>query len=64
MKRYLTIKQASAILRMHPDTLRRWDRAGTVKTRRHKKSGYRVYTAGDMRKLKALKEIRGYHFVK
>jgi excisionase family DNA binding protein len=53
MKRYLTIKQASEILKIHPDTLRRWDRTDKIKTRRHKGNAYRVYTAGDIRKLKA-----------
>lgn len=53
MKRYITIKQAAKILKVHPDTLRRWDRAGKLKTRRHKANKYRLYTAGDIRKLKA-----------
>ena len=52
MKRYITIKQASNILDVHPDTLRRWDRAGKLKTRRHKTNKYRLYTLKAIQKLK------------
>ncbi len=51
MKRYMTIHQAARMLKVHPDTLRRWDRAGKLATRRHKDNKYRLYTAGDLKKL-------------
>ena len=56
MKRYITIKQASKILNVHPDTLRRWDRAGKLKTRRHPTNTYRLYTLLEIQNLKAKTE--------
>lgn len=48
----ITIKKAAEILGVHPDTLRRWDRTGKLKTRRHPINNYRVYRAQDVEKLK------------
>lgn len=40
---YLTIKGASRILGVTSTTLRRWDKAGKLKTRRHPMNNYRIY---------------------
>jgi DNA-binding transcriptional MerR regulator len=53
MKRYITIKKASKILDLHPDTLRRWDRVGKLKTRHHPVNKYRLYTIREIEKLKS-----------
>lgn len=39
----ITVKQASEILGVNPETLRRWDRAGKLKAKRHPINGYRIY---------------------
>ena len=53
----ITIKKAAEILGVHPDTLRRWDNTGKLKTRRHPMNNYRVYRLKDAEKLK--KKILG-----
>ena len=53
----ITIKKAAEILRVHPDTLRRWDNIGKLKTRRHPINNYRVYRLKELKKLQ--KEILG-----
>jgi site-specific DNA-methyltransferase (adenine-specific) len=40
---YLTVKEASQILGVNPETLRRWDNAGKLKTKRHPMNNYRIY---------------------
>lgn len=40
---YLTIKDAAKILRVNPETLRRWDNIGKLKTKRHPINNYRIY---------------------
>lgn len=40
---YLTVGEASELLGVSKDTLRRWDRAGKLKARRHPITGYRLY---------------------
>ncbi|MBT6120222.1 MerR family transcriptional regulator [bacterium] len=49
---FLTIKEASKILGVNPETLRRWDKAGKLKTKRHPMNNYRIYDADDINKLK------------
>ena len=39
----IKIKEASEILGVNPETLRRWDRAGKFKAKRHPINGYRMY---------------------
>jgi excisionase family DNA binding protein len=51
-KKLLTIRQAAKILSVSPDTLRRWDKAGKLKTARHPMNNYRVYSAQSIEKLK------------
>ncbi len=48
----ITVKQASEILGVNPETLRRWDRAGKLKAKRHPMNSYRLYKLTDIRKLK------------
>ena len=43
VKNYLTVAQAAEFLGVCKDTLRRWDRAGKLKARRHPITGYRLY---------------------
>jgi site-specific DNA-methyltransferase (adenine-specific) len=53
----ITIKKAAEILGVHPDTLRRWDNTGKLKTRRHPINNYRVYKLKDVENLR--KKILG-----
>ena len=46
----LKIKEAALLLGVHPMTLRRWEKAGRIKVRRHPINNYRLYK---------LQEIRG-----
>jgi DNA-binding transcriptional MerR regulator len=52
MNELLTVKQASLILGINPETLRRWDRAGKLKAKRHPINRYRLYKLADIKKLK------------
>ena len=42
-KAFLTIKEASEILDVSKDTLRRWERVGKLHTKRHPMNNYRIY---------------------
>jgi DNA-binding transcriptional MerR regulator len=39
----LTIKAAAAVLEVSEQTLRRWDKAGKLRAKRHPINGYRLY---------------------
>jgi excisionase family DNA binding protein len=43
LKDYLTIKEASRMLKVCEATLRRWDKAGKLTAVRHPINGYRLY---------------------
>jgi excisionase family DNA binding protein len=45
---FMTVGQASAYLGVSKDSLRRWDRAGKLKARRHPVSRYRLYLKSDL----------------
>jgi len=45
---FLTIGEASAYLGVSKVSLRRWDRAGMLKARRHPISGYRLYLRSEL----------------
>ncbi len=47
---FLTVGEASEYLGVSPTSLRRWDRAGTLKARRHPVSRYRLYLKADLDK--------------
>ena len=49
---YLTIKDAAKILGVNPETLRRWDNVGKLKTKRHPMNNYRIYNPDEIAKLK------------
>ena len=45
---YLTIGEAAEYLGVHPDSLRRWDRAGKLEPRRHPINNFRLYLKRDL----------------
>ena len=47
----LTLKQASDILNVHPNTLRNWDNLGILKAVRYGKRGDRRYPKEDILKI-------------
>ncbi len=49
----ITIQKAAEILGVNPETLRRWDRKGKFKAKRHPINGYRLYTVADIKSLRA-----------
>ena len=51
-KEFITIKEAAEILSVSRDTLRRWDRAGKLKTKRHPMNNFRIYNPDDIVKLR------------
>lgn len=48
MNKLVTVKKAAEILGVNPETLRRWDNKGKLKTRRHPMNNYRVYKLGEV----------------
>tara|TARA_Y100001935_G_C17248666_1_gene479757 strand:+ start:978 stop:1172 length:195 start_codon:yes stop_codon:yes gene_type:complete len=58
-KKFITIKEASEILGVSKDTLRRWDKAGKLRTRRHPMNNFRIYDPAEVEALrKAILEGR------
>ena len=49
---YLTIKDAAKILGVNPETLRRWDNIGKLKTKRHPINNYRIYNPVEVEALR------------
>ena len=47
MNEYLTVGEAAEYLGVHPDSLRRWDRAGKLEPRRHPINNFRLYLRRD-----------------
>jgi len=45
---FMTVGEASEYLGTSPSSLRRWDRAGKLKARRHPASQYRLYAKADL----------------
>lgn len=54
--KYLTISQAAKKLGVNPETLRRWDKYGKLKTTRHPINNYRVYSESQISSL--VKELQ------
>lgn len=50
-KELMTINQASQVLGISQDTLRRWDKSGKLPAIRHKRVGYRYYDSGQLAEL-------------
>jgi DNA-binding transcriptional MerR regulator len=46
-------------LGIRPATLRKWERAGLIQPRRDRQTGYRVYTAADVRDALLIHQLRG-----
>ena len=58
-KEFITIKEASEMLGVSKDTLRRWDKAGKLKTKRHPMNNFRIYDPVEVEALrKAILEGR------
>jgi site-specific DNA-methyltransferase (adenine-specific) len=51
MKKYFTISDAAKILKVNPETLRRWDKSGKFSSTRHPINNYRVYTENQLQSL-------------
>lgn len=50
----VTIKEAAKVLGISEQTLRRWDKAGKFRARRHPINGYRLYTQRQLDKMRSL----------
>ena len=50
-KEFITIKDAAEILSVSRDTLRRWDKSGKLKTKRHPMNNFRIYNPDDITKI-------------
>jgi len=48
---FMTVGEAAEYLSVSKDSLRRWDRAGKLKARRHPMNGYRLYQKSDLDEL-------------
>ena len=48
---FMTVKDAAALLGVSEATLRRWDRAGKLRARRHPMNDYRLYLKKDLERL-------------
>tara|TARA_Y100000590_G_C15200253_1_gene818449 strand:- start:53 stop:247 length:195 start_codon:yes stop_codon:yes gene_type:complete len=58
-KEFITIKEAAETLGVSRDTLRRWDKAGKLKTKRHPMNNFRIYDPVEVEALrKAILEGR------
>ena len=51
LNEYLTVAEAAVVLGVSKDTLRRWDKAGKLKARRHPMTHYRLYLKTELEKL-------------
>lgn len=48
MEKLLTISEAAALINVHPETLRRWDREGTLVALKVNERGDRCYRESDL----------------
>ncbi len=48
MEKYFTVSDAAKILKVNPETLRRWDRSGKFSSTRHPINNYRVYSENQL----------------
>jgi excisionase family DNA binding protein len=56
LPKLLTIKQASEVLNVHVETLRRWDKSGKLRAIRINKRGDRRYKPEDLEKIMRIKK--------
>ncbi len=61
---YLTIGEAAEYLGVHPDSLRRWDRAKRLQPRRHPINNFRLYLKRDLDRFLAQIDDRGIESLK
>ncbi len=47
----LTVKKTAEILGINPATVRRWDKKGKLKGKRHPINNYRLYLKNDVKEL-------------
>lgn len=55
---HLTIGQTARHLRVTPDQLRNWDRSGLLNVPRHPETGYRIYSAREIGRLRVIRVLR------
>ncbi len=55
----VTIKDAAKTLGISEQTLRRWDKAGKFRAKRHPINGYRLYTRAQLEQLQLLIGVDG-----
>lgn len=48
---FLTVTKAAHFLGIHPDTLRRWEKRGCVRSKRHPFNQYRLYSKRNLNNL-------------
>lgn len=58
LSQLLTLSEASSLLRVHPNTLRKWDRKGILKAVRFGERGDRRYNKEDILKLMSQRKIK------
>lgn len=51
MDNLITVKETAKILKVHPVTVRRWDKNGKLKAARHRFNNYRLYNKKEVEKL-------------
>jgi len=62
LKDYITVKQAAEILGVSPLTLRRWDKAGKLRSYRNPANNYRLYRKDELKFfLKKVAKKRSMH---
>jgi DNA-binding transcriptional MerR regulator len=61
---YITISEASRILKVHPNTLRNWEKKYILVPFRDKKSHYRYYSKSQLETFTRLRKTRRVHFAK
>lgn len=50
-KGLVTVKEASLLFGVNPQTIRRWDEKGKLKAVRHPMNNYRLYRLADIKKI-------------
>ena len=48
LREYLTVAQAASLLGVATNTVRAWDAAGIIPSRRNPANGYRLFKRGDL----------------
>ena len=59
MKEHFRVAEATSLLKCHPDTVRRWDQCGLLKSQRNY-LGHRVFRLADLLKFKQDRERNGF----